>query len=259
MNLPLIPATIQYTQSGWQPLEIAIIDEAEIGLSVNGEAWLSFLCTPFQLEALMLGFLFNEGVIDSAEEVELIQVCEDQTHVDIWLKHAARKPAHWVRTSGCGEGASAASSPALPIHSSLRLDPQELLNCMEQLFQGQALYQQTRGLHCSALSDGSQVKQIAEDLGRHNTLDKLAGLMLLEPVDCSPRIVLTTGRVSTEMVQKAARLQAEAIISRTSPTRRSATLAEALGLVLIGYARRDQMNIYAHAERLGYFPAKRTP
>jgi FdhD protein len=129
---------------------------------------------------------------------------------------------------------------------------------MDQLLAAQEMYHEARGIHCSALSDGRKLVYRAEDIGRHNTLDKLAGMLLLEPRELSPRIVLTTGRVSSEMLSKAARLQADVVLSRTSPTTHSIQLAKDAGITLVGYARRAQMFVYTHPERLaGIQPADR--
>jgi FdhD protein len=91
---------------------------------------------------------------------------------------------------------------------------------------------------------------VAEDIGRHNTLDKIAGWILLKGIDLSQRFLLTTGRISSEMLQKAARLSASVVISRTSPSSLSIQLADAFGITLIGYARRNRFNIYTHPRRI---------
>jgi FdhD protein len=121
---------------------------------------------------------------------------------------------------------------------------------MEQLLRLQDLYRSTGGVHCSAISDGTAILAQAEDIGRHNTLDKLSGMLLFEDLRADPLIILTTGRVSAEMLQKSARLGAAAVVSRTSPTSQSVEMAGRLGIVLAGYARRGEMLVYTHPGRL---------
>jgi FdhD protein len=170
------------------------------------------------------------------------------------LKHEVQKPESWTRTSGCTGGVTAALSIARPQPVSLskefRLPPAQISELVERLFDSQELYRETGGVHTSILSDGQGGILSAEDIGRHNTLDKIAGMALME--DCWPerRILITTGRISSEMLQKAARMDVTILVSRTSPSSLSIELAEAWGVTLIGYARRTRFNLYTHPERI---------
>jgi FdhD protein len=119
------------------------------------------------------------------------------------------------------------------------------------LLGSQELYRATGGVHTSVLADGEKIVFVGEDIGRHNTLDKIAGLCLMKNVWPETRILLTTGRISSEMLQKAARLKAPILISRTSPSSLSIQMAERYGITLIGYARRDRFNVYSNPQRVG--------
>ena len=228
--------------------------EAPVSLTLNGEAWLTFMCTPSQLEALAIGFLFNEGVIQGFNEVADVRVCEHGDNVDIWLNHATEKPKKWTRTSGCTGGMTsveAHASHGLAHHqNSVILTPKQIPILLKMLDDNQTLYRQTGGLHTSLLTDGKENFISAEDIGRHNTLDKIAGITLMENIAFEQRILLSTGRISSEMMQKAARLGASVVISRTSPSSISVELAEKYGIMLIGYAKRHRFNVYTLAERI---------
>lgn len=243
---------LRYTPNGWEAVNARVINETPVSLAVNGQEWLTFMCTPTQLEALGIGFLYNEGIIQSAAELVSVHLCKQATLIDIWLDHNAEKPPAWRRTSGCAGGVTgAAALPKMrPDFSEEPISPAVLLECLNQLIQSQELYREARGIHSSALSDGRSLLLQAEDIGRHNTLDKIAGLALLGGVMPQRRILLTTGRVSSEMLQKAARLRAGIVLSRTSPTLLSIEAAKQYGISLIGYARRAQLNVYTHPERL---------
>jgi FdhD protein len=240
-----------FSPQGWQDVESHLIAEAPVGLTVNGDSWLTFLCTPVLLEALALGFLYNEGAIANLEEVAQVRACDDQTNVDVWLTHAAQKPAHWLRASGCTGGAT--SAEALRVRTSLiarsQFLPQVILAGMEELYHVEGLYQEYRGLHASALYGGEGIRFHAADIGRHNTLDKLTG-QWLQQGGAVPPLLLTTGRISAEMMGKSARLGVEVVVSRTTPTRLAVELASALQVTLVGYARRDQFIVYTHPDRI---------
>jgi len=247
-----------YRQNRWETATADLVAEAPVALSVNGAPWLTFLCTPLDLEALAVGFLFTEGLIHTAADVDHVRVCPTGENVDVWLTRAVPRPTVWRRTSGCTGGATAernaqssSEPPTAPLPPGPRLAPQAVSALMQALLDAQDLYREAGGLHSSALADGERLVLMAEDIGRHNTLDKLAGRCLLEGMTSRGLIVLTTGRISSEMAQKAIQLGAPAVVSRTAPSALAVSLAEQAGLTLIGYARRDSFNVYAHPERLG--------
>jgi FdhD protein len=245
----------------WEPLEAETIVEAPVSVTINGEPWVTSMCTPTDLEAMAIGFLYNEGVIDGMREIADVRLCEHGDNVDIWLTRPAEKPRSWRRTSGCTGGVTAVDLLTLPNVSfdlrSPRLAPEAIGSLVEQLFESQPLYRETGGVHTSMLSDGVQVVLAAEDIGRHNTLDKIAGLCLLQDKWPVTRILITTGRISSEMLQKAARLRAPILISRTSPSSLSIEMAHRYGITLIGYARRQRFNVYTHAQRVGLMTERR--
>ena len=244
----------QFDTTSDKPIEGHTIVEAPVSLTVNGEVWVSLMCTPVHLEALAVGFLFNEGVIESMEEISDVRVCEHGDNVDIWLTHTPQKPVKWTRTSGCSGGMTAVDSITRPKSVSalngLALPARQIGQLVDMLFESQELYRETGGVHTSALTDGERILLTAEDIGRHNTLDKIAGLCLMQNVHPKRRILITTGRISSEMLQKAVRFGASILISRTSPSSLSIELAEKWGVTLIGYARRNRFNLYAHPERI---------
>ena len=237
-----------------EPIDASVIVETPVSLTVNGEAWVSFMCTPVLLEAMAVGFLFNEGLIDSMDEVVEARMCKHGDNVDVWLTSSPEKPTKWTCTSGCSGGVTAVESITRPraaaAPNGFVLPASAISHLVEMLFDAQDLYRETGGVHTSALSDGERILLSAEDIGRHNTLDKIAGQCLMQNVWPERRILITTGRISSEMLQKAVRLGAGILISRTSPSSLSIELAEKWGITLIGYARRNRFNLYAHPERI---------
>lgn len=247
--------SIQYTKFSnkrWEKASGGIITEANIGLSVNGQPWLNFMCTPTQLEALAIGFLFNEGVIQTMAEVEIMRPCDNGENMDVWLNRPVDKPAKWSRTSGCTGGVTtdAAQDRTQRLEMDEKTSIEVVLGWMDRLLENQDLYREVRGVHGSILTDGNEILAQAEDIGRHNTMDKIAGMALLENIPPGKRMIVTTGRISSEMLQKSARIGAAILVSRTSPSSMSIELAEKFGITLIGYARRSHCNVYTHPERL---------
>jgi FdhD protein len=245
---------LQINSKNHKPIAGHTIVETPVSLTVNGEVWTTFMCTPVHLEAMMVGFLFNEGVINNIDEVVDARLCEHGDNVDVWLTHDVQKPDSWTRTSGCTGGVTAVASIERPkpasVSDEFNLSPGQINHLVEMLFESQELYRETGGVHTSALSDGEKVILSAEDIGRHNTLDKIAGLCLMENIWPDKRILITTGRISSEMLQKGVRMGAKVVASRTSPSSMSIELAEAWNITLIGYARRHRFNLYAHPERI---------
>lgn len=245
----------RYEFNKWVPFDAETIVETPVSLTINGEAWITFMCTPVDLEAMAVGFLYNEGIIENKLEIADVRVCEHGDNVDVWLNHDAQQPKSWRRTSGCTGGVTAVDALARPDilfdKDQPTFKPEAIGQLVEMLFDSQELYRETGGVHTSALSDGEKIVVSAEDIGRHNTLDKIAGLCLMENIWPKTRILITTGRISSEMLQKAARLQAPILISRTSPSSLSIEMAERYGITLIGYARRQRFNVYSNAQRAG--------
>ena len=243
----------QQFQSGRGVLsDSELIVEKPVALYVNGILWITFMCTPNLLQALAVGFLYNEGVIDAAEEVIEFHICENREIIDVWLGNQVEKPKEWKRTSGCTGGYTAQDLDELnlEIENGITLEAERVRQLVERLFESQDLYKKTGGVHTSILTDGERQIISAEDVGRHNSVDKIAGLYLMGKEKFRSKIVLSTGRISSDMLQKAARIGAAIVISRTSPTSMSVELADRWGITLIGYARRNRFNLYTHPERI---------
>lgn len=251
--------TISYQAGRWEQGQTNIIREQPVSLTVNNEFWLTFMCTPSDLKELAVGFLYNEEVIATSDDVASVRECAGGDNIDVWLNRSVKKPEKWIRTSGCSGGQTRILKNNLQIGKAVpknggMLPASRVGGLIDQLSAVQDLYRKSGGVHTSALSDGEVILLVEEDIGRHNTLDKLAGRCILEQINPAKKIILTTGRISSEMIQKAGRMGASIVISRTSPSSLSVQMAKSLGMTLIGYARRDRFTIYAHPERILSIP-----
>jgi FdhD protein len=254
VNLQGVVSTVYHQLKGdrWSEINSAIPEEAPLSIYVNGVELATVMCTPEQQKALALGFLANEDLIAGMDEVRVAHTCAGGTCVDVWLSHAIQQPPRSIITSGCGGGLTfeILAQHIEPLNSSRQVRAEQIQTLMRQLQAAGRLYREVRGIHTAALSDGANLVLLAEDVGRHNTVDKLRGLALMQDLDTRDHILISSGRISSEMLNKAAKMALPVIVSRSSPTSLSVTLAKAWGITLIGYARQGRMNVYAGRERL---------
>lgn len=237
-----------------RPRESAVVRETAWTIHVNGQELVTMLCTPNKMNFLVLGFLASEGIIQSLDDMGLLRVCEDEGNVvDVRLRNESLSlPQKRVLLSGCGGGVTFEDLQAshARLTSSLAVTPAQISKLMRDLKKSAKVYRTAGGIHASALSDGERLLIVAEDVGRHNTLDKIRGECIYHHIPTKDRIILTTGRISSEMVNKAVGMETPILISRTSPTDLAVRLADSWGITLVGYARGRRMNIYTYPERI---------
>lgn len=230
-----------------------VVREQPLTVYVDGERFLTLLCTPVKLQALVVGYLWMEKVVNDLGEIQMVDVSAVDGRVDVTLTHPVTLPTERILTSGCGGGITFRIDHRLfpRLSSPLRVSPEQLWDRMKDLFAAAVLYKASRGIHGAALSDGERLLVVAEDVGRHNAVDKVKGEALLHGIPTEDRILLSTGRVSSEMLLKAARMGVPVVASRTSPTEMAVALAEQLGVTVVGYLRGESLNLYAgHAVEL---------
>lgn len=241
-----------YYDSESRPVRGVIPVEEMITLHVNAQPLVSLMCTPALQEELAIGFLYNEGLIEGMDDVAVLELCGGGRCVDVWLEHDVEVPELRVITSGCSGGTTFEDVASMhhEMKSNLRVTPQQVTHLMQEFLQATALYRRTGGIHGAVLADGERLLCAAEDVGRHNALDKIAGMCLRKGHVLRDRILFATGRISSEMLNKVARMGVPIVVSRTSPTSLSVQLAQAWGITLIGYTRRRSFRVYAGAERI---------
>ncbi len=241
-----------YQAGGSSEVDGGVIAEAQVCLSVNGREFVTFMCSPIDLPDLALGFLATEGIIKGRDEVHSWRVNAAGDCVDVWLHHDIALPKRAIKTSGCGGGVTFEdfSRARAPMQSLRTVTPNQIVSLMRALNGAAELYHDVRGVHTSALSDGDQVLHVAQDIGRHNTIDRLRGITLRADIDTSDMILLASGRISSEMLSKAANMGVAIVCSRTSPTSLSVRLAEAWNMTVIGYVRGGQFRVYTAKQRV---------
>jgi len=234
--------------------EGGVIEETLVSIYVNGQELATVMCSPIDPEALALGFLYNEGVIEGIDEVRHIQANVAGTVVDVFLNRSDfNPPRRMILTSGCGGGVTlqhlTESNP--PLETDFATALEVVVARMRDLQGAARLYNQVRGVHTAILANTERLLVSAEDVGRHNAVDKIAGKALQAGIDTRDCLILTSGRISSEMLGKARRLGVPLVASRTSPTSISVRLAQAWNICVVGYVRQGGMRVYTHPERLG--------
>lgn len=250
------PATLNIIRVTEDQQELAtrqVVEEYPLRLRVNGRDLATLICSPHQLNFLLAGFFRLQGFIDNLDDILSLGVCDDFGLAEVRLRQQLPERLQPTLTSGCGSGIAYnlpknLLNPSRPSQRSYHREA--LLRLMKDLQNQADKYRNHGGIHSAAVGDDSGMLLYAEDLGRHNTLDRIAGEALFKDVALQDRMLVTSGRVSTEMVAKAARIGIGLIASRTSPTDKAVELCEQAGMTLVGYLRGNSMEIYCHSEQL---------
>jgi FdhD protein len=202
---------------------------------------------------MAFGFLYNEGIITRIDDVRSAHVSKNETCVDIWLEQVDFQiPKRKIITAGCGGGVTFDDLSQMhePLKSEKVAPAKELSRLMREMHLGAELYRRARGIHTAALADEQGILLQVEDVGRHNCLDRIAGTALIQGISTKDRILLSSGRISSEMINKARRMEIPIVCSRTSPTSLSVALAESWNICVVAYLRQDRMRLYTHPERI---------
>lgn len=242
---------IEITGDKSSVIDGGVIDEVLVSIYVNVEEIATIMSSPVDEEALAIGFLYNEHLIHSMDDIAHLQVNASRTVVDVFLQHSDVQPMRrLVITSGCGGGVATLSQQYDPLESDFSSDSKTIFARMRELRGEATLYNAVRGVHTAVLADTEGVLVSAEDVGRHNTIDKIAGKALQANIDTRDKLLLATGRISSEMVHKARRMNIPLVISRTAPTRLAVELATAWNMCLVGYVRQNSLRVYTMPERV---------
>ena len=226
--------------------------EQPVKLTVNGRTIATLVASPHELRFLVAGFLRTQGFVREVGDFLALGVCEDSGEAAVRINGELPERLTPVLTSGCGAGISftLAAGPARPAPPETSFSAQAVFAMMRAMALLSERYGRHGGIHSAAVSDGVRILLHAEDLGRHNTIDRLAGQALLSGVDLAGCLLLTSGRVSSEMATKAASLGVALIASRTSPTDMAVRICRETGIGLLGYVRGESFRIAACRERL---------
>lgn len=225
--------------------------EKRLRVSVNTKEVLSLYCTPLMIRELVVGMFMTEGIINGSwcAERMTIEYGEDVL-VDIPAEGSVSMEGG-VITSGCIGGITFPKRLSLEkTEDPFRIKGSSINDLFKRFQNASELYKLTGCIHSAALSDGKDILCLAEDIGRHNAVDKVIGYAILENIPFQGKIMLASGRLSSEIVSKCAKWGIPVVASRTSPTSLALKIAEQSGVTVVGFIRADRCNVYTHPERI---------
>jgi FdhD protein len=249
---------LKYRGGSFRETETPVIDEVPVTVTLNGREIITFLASDDGLDYLAVGFLKSEGFIEEKEDVLSIRIDSSRSKVDVETSRsdplAEKLLEHRTVTSGCGKGTTFYHAlDALlvkPVPPGPVVGADQVQRLMNLLHRNAALYRIAGGVHNAALCDAEGIILFRDDIGRHNAIDKIHGECFLKGIDVGDKLLLTTGRISSEILIKAGKLGVPILVSRSSPTGLALDLAERTGITVIALVRGGGLSVYSHPERV---------
>jgi len=249
---------LRLTEDGRESIEDIVVREFPVTIILNNEELVTMLCSPKNLDYLTVGFLFSEGLLENRDEIKNVLVDENRgiVRVNTIEEKDFDNDFMFKRmiTSGCGRGASfyhaADAENREQIQSGTKISTGEVLTLMREFQQKSEIFRETGGVHSAALCDTKNILVFMEDIGRHNAIDKIFGKCMMGDIPTEGRIVVTSGRVSSEILLKVSRRNIPIIVSKSAPTNLGVRLAGELGMTLLGFARGKRVNAYTNDWRI---------
>jgi len=247
-------AAQRYSKDKLEAAVISLARECPYTLFVNDREILSIATLPTHLKELFVGFLVSEGVLLRPEEI--LECAVDhaarllRVELDVPEDRLEGMESKGMLTSGCAGGlifsVEAAITRGQRFRKRLKVSGSTIIQRMKELDRHPGIYSVTRGVHSASLADADQTLVILEDLGRHNAVDKIVGHCFLNHIETSDKLLLSTGRITSEVLIKAARGNFPIIISRSSASSVAIAMAKQQEIDVATYVRAGRFNYFAH-------------
>ncbi|RWR12420.1 formate dehydrogenase accessory sulfurtransferase FdhD [Siminovitchia fortis] len=249
---------LRYTGKSLIEIEDQAAVEYPLTIHIDNEEFATVVCTPANLKELVVGFLASEGMIRNIGDISSLEIDEHQgfAYVELKVKQVISKEYYSKRMIGscCGKSRQFYfyndAKTAKTIMSRQKISAGQCLELMEEMQKSSEEFQLTGGVHNAALCTEDELLFSYSDIGRHNALDKIFGHCLINNISLKDKVIVFSGRISSEVVLKVAKIGAGILISKSAPTTLGIDLAHDLGITAIGFARNGQLNIYTHPERI---------
>jgi FdhD protein len=250
----------RYENGNVEKIDDDIATEKPFTIKLNEKEFATLVCTPEDIEDMVIGFLASEGVIRKFADIEDLWVQEKEgfVHAKTNYSNPFYEKFHSKRyiTSCCGksrQGFVFFNDARLSHHFkqvNVLLTYQDCFRLMEDMQTRSAVFQETGGVHNAALCTRDAVLLSRLDIGRHNALDKIYGYCLRHRISLKDKIIVFSGRISSEIVTKVAKIGCEVVLSKSAPTEMALELAEELGMTTVGFIRNNALNVYTRPDRI---------
>ncbi|RXT06441.1 formate dehydrogenase accessory sulfurtransferase FdhD [Ammoniphilus sp. CFH 90114] len=249
---------IRFYNEGLHEIDDEIAVEFPLTIVVDGEELATMVCTPTQIEELVVGFLASEGLIRVTDEILSMSIDRNRgfAYVELKNKKTINKDFYSKRFIGscCGKSRQFYlhndARTAKTVMSKTNISVEQCFSLMKQMQERSLDFQRTGGVHNAALCTPNELLIERSDIGRHNALDKIYGYCLQERISSKDKIIVFSGRISSEVLLKVAKIGIGIILSKSAPTTLAIELAQDLGITAVGFIRGSALNIYSHPQRI---------
>jgi len=231
--------------------QLKFVEEAPVQMFINGTKHVTFMCTPSNLKELAVGYLHSSHACE-LELIESVDICNEtrQIHIKINGKLGSMRDVNAVLSSTAGSGLFTEDFRRQPANdSALTLNMGKAIELAKEMFDSAVLYKAHGAVHVSSLSDGENLLVLMEDIGRHNSVDKIIGYALLNNIDMTKCSIITSGRVPLDMILKAVNARISILVSRSTPSTLAYEVAVQKGITIVGRVLRDK-EIFTHPHRI---------
>ena len=250
----------RYENDHVEEVEDVVVREFPLTIFLNEEELVTLLCSPKAMDFLTYGFLISEGIIKEKKEIASIKVDEEKGVVDVSTIDHKDISNYFMgkrmMTTGCGRGTVFYNIDdvinCVPAEEGMRIEGKKILSLMKEFTSFSKVFQETGGVHSAALSDGDNILIYHEDVGRHNALDKVLGEAFVKDIILTDKLLLTSGRISSEMLTKASKRGISIVVSRSAPMDLALRIGEEMNTTIVGFARGQRMNVYTGEERISF-------
>ncbi|GKV57956.1 sulfurtransferase FdhD [Sporosarcina sp. NCCP-2222] len=260
MDLQSQRAIVKYSNGQFVSKMDEVAVEYPITVQLNGKEFITIVCTPQYIEEMVIGFLASEKVVTDIRHITDIRWEESTGIVHVTTEqtfpfYEKLQNKRYI-TSCCGMSrqgfvfANDALAAKKVVTRNVLLTASDCFTLMSQMDENADLFHQTGGVHIASLCapKGAVVQRM--DIGRHNALDKIYGHCLRENIPVKDKVVVFSGRISSEILLKVSKIGCEVVLSKSAPTDLAIELADELGITAVGFIRRNTFNVYSHAERI---------